>query len=70
MNALFASFGLIAVLASQTLIIALSTSLFLKHASKPSINKTPITMTDIAYLLSAIGFFALMLVFIAGCEKV
>jgi len=27
-------------------------------------------MFDILYLLASIGFFALMLAFIAGCEKV
>jgi len=27
-------------------------------------------MPDLLYILAAIGFFALMLAFIAGCEKI
>jgi len=37
----------------------------------PPINhQNQTTMTDILYTLAAIGFFALMLAFIAGCEKI
>ena len=59
------SLGLLAVLAAQILIVALSTSLFIQGATK-----TPTTMTDILYLLTSVGFFGLMLGFIWACEKV
>jgi hypothetical protein len=49
----------------QTLIIASSLNLFLKHTTHQQT-----TMTDILYLLTSIGFFALMLIFIWACEKV
>lgn len=45
--------------------IALLTSLFIKHATK-----TTIQMTDLLYIAATIGFFALMLGFAWACEKV